>query len=520
MSIRPTSIYNCGQVSATPVPTPVYVIIGNTALATIYALKLIAALEVGGNVVKPGEIYILSSGTDQTSNVNAIESLSYVATNTRLILSDLVSERIHNILTSTDYIIGSVDTIYQEYYEYYYGAGPLGDSISAYYQPMIGPWFFSDAHSMIANFVKGWTIEYPFKPLGNSSIVMNRLVAQLGLHITNTVVVTRPSILNRNFIFVEEGTKNFLQRQIFYDSFLESKVPPYVHYVNRVNNIHIEPTVDNCYKNVYYSTSNAPTTVKLENACLLWANNLYSYVRILGASNIQHSKIKAPVFYRYVVAIPKVNPITGVDLSNPSMNDECLSDGVTSRICFCCVDPPQLGASPVSNMINSSTPTWNVSVYSTDDDLGYFLPGGQFANPCFSPTGTTRCPCLPNQTLLIVEATSLNNRRTLSWDELNLSVSASLNSNVIELDAYLKFQLICAQVYLAYTGVPPPIDITGGLTCNTDNICTQTNPINHTFNRESPQTTVLRLLTNLYGGSNYPATNGGSSNTECCIKIN
>lgn len=510
MSIRPTSIYNCGQVNDAPVVTPNYVIIGNTSLATIYALKLIAALEVG-SVVKPGEIYILSSGVDQTSNVNAIESLSYVATNANVILRDLVSERIHNILTSTDYLIGSYDRLFEQYYELYAGSGPLGDSITSYVNLFVGPWFTYDSKSNIANFLRGWTTEYPLS--ANETIVMNRLVVQLGLHITNTVVATRPSILNKNFIFVEQENEH-LQRQIFYSAYLESKTPPYVHYVNRVNNIHVAPATNTCYQHVYYSTSNAPNTVTLENACILWANNLYSYVHILGASDVSHAKIKAPVFYRFVISIPKVNPITGVDLSNKLMNSVCLGDGVTSRLTATIADPPALGVAP--NVSLTGTPTWDISIYTTDDDLATNPP--QFNNPCISPTGTTRCPCLPNQTLLIVEGTSLTNRRTLAWDELNLSVSTSLNSNVIELDTYLKFQLICAQVYLAYVGALPELPLTG-ISCSVDNICTESFPIEHTSSRESPQTIVLRMLTSLFGGSHYPTLNSGANN-DCCVKIN
>lgn len=517
MSIRPTSIYNCGQLSVKPVVTyQNYVIIGNTSLATLYTQKLIATFEAHG--ITNAKIYILTSGVDQTSNVNAIESLSYVATNARLILRDLEPERIHNILTSTDYLISSAERIYELYYNQYFSSGPLGDSITSYIHPMVGPWFTYDTKSNIQHFLKGWTTKLDLK--SNGFIVMNRLALQLGLRITDNIIATKPTILNTNYIFVEKENNNF-QRQIFYSEFMESKTHDYVQYVNRVNNIYVEESNSTCYKNVYYSTTNAPNTVPLENACLLWANNLYSYVHILGASDAPYSKIKSPVFYRYVVAIPKVNPITRVDLSNPDMNDKCLGDGVTTRLTFTCNDPPQLGTLP--NMSINGSLQWDVSVYTTDDDLGdsaYFMTGGQFANPCTSPTGSTRCPCLPNQTLLIVEATSLNNRRTLAWDELNLSVSSSLNSNSIELDTYLKFELLCAQVYLAYTGAIPEIDLTG-VSCTVNNICNESFPINHTATRESPQTLVLRMLTSLYGGSTYPVLNTQvSSINDCCIKIN
>src|SRR5258708_5192058 len=94
MSIRPSSIYNSGQLlSSDNVDVQAFVIIGNTALATIYALKTIAAYPTT-------PIYVLTMGTNQTSNVNAIESLQYVAENTQLMLRNLNVERLHLILPS------------------------------------------------------------------------------------------------------------------------------------------------------------------------------------------------------------------------------------------------------------------------------------------------------------------------------------------------------------------------------------------------------------------------------------
>lgn len=511
MSIRPSSIYTCGPNTGTVIDNPVYVIIGNTSLATIYAKKLILALDLTPQIQLP-EIYILSSGVDQTSNVNAIESLSYAATNSRLILRDLVSERIHNVLTSSENNNGAANRLYEEYYEYFYGSGPLGDSITNYYNPMIGPWFTYDTGSNISDFITNWTIKYSLK--ANSTIIMNRLVTFLGLHITSSVIATKPSILNQNFIFVDrKDEKHALERQIFYPTYLESKIPTGVNYINRVNNIYIEDTTSSCYKNVYYSTTNAPNTVPLKDACILWANNFYSYVRILGTSDLSYGKIKVPVFYRYVVAIPKVNLATGLNLNNMEMNENCVGDGITTRLTFTCVDPVPVNKNP-PNLSFTGTPTWNISVYTTDEDLGgQFLQGGQYVNPC---TDTTRCPCLPNQTLLVVEGTSLTNRRLLSWDELNLSVSALLNSNSIELATYNNFQLICNYVYMAYTGFG--LINLGNQSCTTDGICIDMNPADHTFNRESPQTMVLRLISSLFGSATYPTLNN-PTNKNCCRQL-
>jgi hypothetical protein len=215
-----------------------------------------------------------------------------------------------------------------------------------------------------------------------------------------------------------------------------------------------------------------------------------------------------PVFYRFVTTIPKVNvvgPNVIIDLTNPAFNCLPLGDGLTTKLTFACTDV---------NDRESMTPTWNVTCYTTDVDLGTLIPGGSFVNPCI-PGNTC---CIPGNTLLIVEATSFQNKRVLSWDPLNLSVSVNLNDNKVERSFYLKFEDIVAQVYMAYTGNAFLAPTTGRV-CSTDGICINNFPVDHTTNRESPQTMVLRLITDLYDASNYPNPNKMLGTPLCCSDL-
>jgi hypothetical protein len=117
---------------------------------------------------------------------------------------------------------------------------------------------------------------------------------------------------------------------------------------------------------------------------------------------------------------------------------------------------------------------------------------------------------------LVVEATSLLNRRTISWDNINLSVSVALNTESIELGYFNEFTNLFQQIYLAYTGALPLTPLTVQTLCDTNNLCAYNFPIEHTVERESPQTLVLRMLSDLYGGLNYPNPNNSGSQTPAC----
>ena len=488
MSIRPSA-----QIKAQAVlPANIsYVIIGDTALATIYSAKLYESFKDNDSIP---QIYLLTSGNDQTTDVT-IESLDYIAQHNQTIYKTLKSELVHLVLASNEPIntnLAPGNTLFDQYYHYYSGAGPLGDSITAYYTPFVGPFFTSDSRGKLEHFVKSSTIQ---KELSVSETnVMNNIATLFNLAKTSSIIATKPSILTQNYIFIYyERSK--LERQIYRDVYVELTNHNSVNIATHVTNVNIIPS-DSCLSTVSYSTISG--TVNIPNpSCVLWMNNLYSYVRIMGLNSIPHKKVLVPVFYRSVFSIPKVTPYINLTNLNPNIYPLDVGDGLTTRLTFTCTDVAEPG-----EHVNMNTPSWNVTVYTTDED---------FSDP---GTGGTYADVANGQTLLIVEGISLTNRRLFSWDSINGAVTVGLNSNSVELGRYNKFLLIAANVFQAYTGSMPPLPFGAQSVCS-DGICTDYYNLEHSSDRESPMITVMRLLTSLYGGSTWPTPNMVNSQS-CC----
>lgn len=497
MSIRPSSQYRNN--ATLPATTNInYVVLGDTALATVYASKLFRTL--GTN----NQIYLMSNGNDLTPNnsIDDPQSLNYIITNSETINKGLQSERIHLVLANNEVINTTLDRrdlFFEKYYNYKTGSGPLGDFITAYYTPFVGPWFTTDTNSEIEVFVKNSTIQ---KPLTNNEMIAATNIAQLlNLEMTQSIIATKPSILTLNNIFVYYSN-NKLERQIFLNEYNHLSNYNNINIVNAVNNIFVKNGTDGCLQSITYNTfkTKEPSVeITIDNACVLWMDNLYDYVRLLGVSGVAHKKLQVPTFYRMVFAIPKVNP-TGIDLSNLNVDEYPLNigDGLTTRLTFCCTDV----ADPGEGM-NLSVPQWNVTCYTTDEDL---------CNPDQSVYANTA----EGKTLLIIEAISLTNRRVVSWDEINLSVSVNLNPNSIEIGRYEAFMLLAANVYMAYTGSAPTSAAMGvSSVCNSTGICIDSIPLITTTSRESPLISVTRMCISLFGGVSYPVPyrNG---NAKCC----
>ena len=495
MSIRPSAQYR----TSTVLPANInYVVLGDTSLATIYAAKL---YESFGSA---HPIYVISNGNDETTDTN-VQALNYIMVNNQVIKKALESERLHLVLSANEIVSADLDRrdiLFEQYYDYYTGSGSLGDMITAYYIPFVGPWFTSDNHSNIENFVKNSTIQ---KQLTNNEMIAATNISQLlGLAMSNSIVATKPTILTVNNIFVTNRNGK-LERQIFKD--VKDSLPTSVKYVNQINDLFMQAIPNSCLYTVKYNTYSklnfetiSANYQTIDNACVLWMDNLYDYVRLLGVSDIERKKVLQPAFYRMVFAIPKVNS-TGINLTNLNVNEYPLNigDGLTTRLTFCCTDVPDSLSTPASN-----TPIWLVTVYTTDEDFSDPSAGGSYADQS------------ANKTLLIVEAISLTNRRVLNWDAINQSVSINLNSNRAELERYNAFLLVAANVYLSYVGSPPPLPIVANTSmCTGSGICTDSTPLEHSSIRESPLITVMRMTTSLYGGNTYPTPSTNQGQT-CC----
>jgi hypothetical protein len=486
-----------------------FVIIGNTSLATLYATNIINSYST-----QPGKhacITMLYTGNDQTTDVYT-ENLNYVQGNSSLILKMLNSERLHNIVKTKRFGSNTFNSafesgtsnarMFEEYYQYYTGSGPLGDSITAYYQPLVGPWFTTQSQNAINTFINNNTIDYGLRE--NETIVANNLIASLGLTPTTSVVATKPSILTRNYIYVTRATRSTtIERQLFKNEYINlitnvNDTAGTVINVTHVTNIYLENTNNVGYYNVTYNTIKTSTQIQIPDAFVIWADDLYDYARITGISDVivANPTLRLPVSYRIVYRIPKNNPATGVDLSDVAANGPDLGDGLTTRLTFNCTNAGDVGA--------SITPTWNVTCYTTDIDLANILPGNLFVNTCDTDPNC----CFPDQTLLIVEATSLHNTRQFGWDALNLSVAVDLNQEATESSFRDKFIDIFAKIYEAYTAGIPVVPISLFMQCGVStNTCIYQFPLEHTIERETPQILVMRMISDLFGNNTYPNPN-------------
>lgn len=482
MSIRPSAQYR-NQLQTTPSH---FVVIGDTSLAVIYTAKL---FETFKNDSPRPTIWLITSGTDNTVDVN-VESLDYVLINNASIYRSLISHRVHLIQNTSESInssLSSADVFFDQYYNFHTGSAFLGDQVVSYYQPMVGPWFTSDSKGKLQNFVKDSTMQFPLTQ--NEMIVATNIANFLHLSMSTSVIATKPTILTKNYIFVyQQGHK--LERQIYRDVYVDLTNESSVNLVSQTNNLRLEATTS-CLYNVKYTTLRDDVTVTIPNASVLFMNNLYEYVKLMGISDVPHKKVNVPVSYRIVFTINQVNPMTGVNLSNlnPAEYPLNLGDGLTTRLTMAVTDVPEPG-----EKMNSTTPTWLISAYTTLEDLANPGAGGTFA--------------AAGKSLLIVEGISLTNRRVFSYDDINMAVSVNLNPNNTELGRYGKFLLIAANIFQAYTGSPPLIPLTNTI-CTNEGLCTDTNQIEHSSNRETPQVLVMRLLVSLFGSSatTYPTPN-------------
>lgn len=486
MSIRPSSQVRAQAVL--PANTS-YVVIGDTSLAVIYATKLYESFKDNGTFPN---IYLLTSGNDNTVDVN-VEGLDYISRNNQTIYKTLKNTLVHLVLASNEPVSSSLATdniIFEQFYQYFSGSGPLGDMVTEYYTPFVGPFFQTDSRSRLENFVKSSTIQKDLTT--NEFNVMNNIALIFNLAKTTSVISTKPSILTVNYIMVY-NERSKLERQIYRDLYVDLTTPSSVNIATHVTNIKIAPT-DSCLSSVEYSTISGVNPV-IPNACVLYMCNLYSYAQITGMNNLNHKKIIVPVFYRCVFSMDKVTPYVNLTNLDPNVYPLNIGDGLTTRLAFTCTDVPNPG-----EKLNYNVSTWDVVAYTTDEDFSN--PGGTYADTS------------AGKTLLIIEAISLMNRRVYAWDSLNSAVSVELNSNSVELGTYNKFLLIAANVYQCYTGVPPLLPIGAQSVCN-NGICTDFFGIEHTSSRESPLQSTLRLLSSLYGNATYPTPNNLNA-SNCC----
>lgn len=506
-----------------------YAVIGDTVEATLYAKRLIA-----NNVNTP--IYIISEGVDRT-NINEISDVAFAANNTKKILHYLKSEQIHMVPSGdnnevdddSDSAIIQTERIIQ----YYVGSGPLGNFISAYHIPRIGPWFTHSSSGRLERFLIESTLKSALKDY--EAIIADRISRIWGLPLTSSITVTTPSVLNVHYEFLEQY-QNTYTREIFLDEYNMVNQSNNVDYITEARNLHFTTSTGSTG-----SINITGTNISINNVHPIWKTNPYTYLRLATEGGLNPAPMLLPTFYRAVLSIP----VHGTGTTGPTgiTGGSVLVPGPTGYICFAATGSTGLGNSPCNdnvsnvggpiglsgavcyigltgitgvNLSNASSTedlvtshitfslhdianprhsglAWLIQAYTVPEDLSIVHPDGSYADS--------------SRTLLIIEALSTKNRRRTSYNIAEREIQVNYNDRIAETGYLRQFAQIVASVYNAYTGTLISVDtlVADASVCSaTSGTCHDANTVTDYALRESPMVSVLELASHMYGLDIYP----------------
>lgn len=539
MSKRPTTIARRDCVNAhNSANTYGYAIIGDTASATLYAKRLI-----NNGVTTP--ISIISEGVDRSTD-HDLTDVSFAANNNRCMLHYLNTEQIHMIPAGDNQNEDDDDFVSQQerIIHYHVGAGPLGDSISAYHIPRLGPWFTHSSNGHLERFLSSSTVKSALT--SQEAIVVSRLQSIWGIPATSSLVVRTPSILNVHYEFLQENENTFM-REVFLDHYHLVNQAGNADYVTEVDNLQFTPIGGTAGNGLHNITADH---VSLQAVRPIWKTNPFTYLRLATEGGLTPAPVSVPTFYRAVLSIPiggtGATGITGcIMVPGPTGFVCCVAGptgltgftgftGPTGVTCTCTPTGPvcrPIGG-PISptgaicfvgltgmsgiNFINVSGTedlvtshitlslhdianprhsglAWLIQAYTTPEDLSVVHPDGKY-----SDTG---------RTLLIVEALSTKNKRRATYNEAENEIQLNYNDRLVENGYFRQFALIVASIYNAYTGSL----ISADSLIEESSVCAPSSGTCHDANlvvdyalRESPMVSIMELASHLYGVDIYP----------------
>lgn len=439
-----------------------YAIIGDTISATLYAKRLI-----GNNVTT--NISIISEGIDRTNN-NKISDMNFAAINNKRILRHLITEKIHMIPAGDNQCEDDdlVNTQIDQILHYHVGSGPLGDFISAYHIPRLGPWFNSSVNTRLEKFLRGSTAKTNLND--QELLVMNLLKDTWNLQVTNSLIVEQPSILNCHYEFINDY-HNKESRMLFLNEYHTLNQKDNIDYISEATNIKFTHNSETNLDNIEGSN------VSLQDVRLIWKTNPYTYLRLASEGGLSPSYMDIPVFYRAVLSIPQTNT-GGVDLSDTNLLNE---DLLTTHLGFSLHD---------LNNPKSSGLTWLVQCYTTAEDLSIIDLSGKYADT--------------NKSLLIIEAICTKNRRKTSYNIAEHEIQVEYNDRIIESGYLNQFSQIASTIYKAHTNTDITIDPEISV-CGAEGTCQDSANILDYSARESPLVSILQLASKMYGLDVYLA---------------
>lgn len=478
MSRRPSrsSRRNC-ESSSTANAYP-YVIIGDTAHAIVRARRLLK-----DGVTQP--IAILIEGNDKM-NKNNVEPTDFSVKSSRKILSYLQAECLHYIPKGNDNNdddghYSNIDEDEDQVVKYYHGSGICGDFISAYYLPRCGPWFNNSTHSALTRFIRDHSDKSCMTDIEDQIVTFLSNAFNVGT--TSNFIVKNPAIQDELYTFIQgesddDNPSHF--RQLFAHIFETVIEAPNVNIYLECTNIKFHGVGSKLY-DVSFQSCTHPHAVA--GAKVLWETNPYTFLRLATNGHLSPKNIKVPVVYRAVVPIPKRTSV--LDLSGAGN----YGDLVTTYIPFALQD--------FRNDENRTCSiSWLGNMYTAVEDLASVDRQGLYASE--------------GNTLLIVEAISLINRRECSFNQSDQQVQVCFNSRKAERAWLRRFAELVAKAYQAYTGLIISPDTIANIEsmCNAG-ACSDMFQISNIVTRESPMVTMIELGNHLYGSDTWPVA--GSS---------
>lgn len=443
-----------------------YVIIGDSAAAILYAQRLIK------NGVT-SDIDIIIEGLDRT-NEGSVECIEFPVTKTKRILHYLKGEQIHLIEHGDETCEDDDDyTEENQIYRYHVGHGVQGDMIGAYFTPYVGPWFSHSTANRLEHFVHEHTEKSELNDVEKE--IADKIVDNLNIGKTNNLITKEPSMLYKHYRMVREH-HGCEKRELFLKEY---------DFVNRQSNVHIHLEVrgikfeDGSTSGLYNVSADSGLDNDLIDRKVIFKANPFTRLRVSEEGGLSVKCDSMPVVYRAVLSIPQNNSPTGADLSGLTPS----KDLITTHLAFSVHD---------LKMSKNCSSEWLAQTYTTSEDLSVVNCNGVYADT--------------DNTLLIVEAVDLKNKRKLEFNTCDREIQMHYNSRNMEAEHRRKFAEIVAGVYNAYTGNVITVDelLTDSSIC-TQRVCTDKKIITDVIKRETPITTVLELTSHLYSNDLYNA---------------
>lgn len=465
---RPTRTRRINQ-EAVSVDIQGYAVIGDTEEALAYSFRLLKnGTTVPIKVISQGSDYMQKDDVDCAAYpiCNQLQSLTHLNAETVKYCAPGESQNDSDTTLQDDTV--AVDQVVN----YQTPDGVNGDVLGSYLVLRAGPWFDSDNDSKVQSFIKEHTETFPLTLA--EGVVADRLAAAYSIPIRKDAIRTKdPCILGATYVFATEEGET-VDRELFrhyYDTVNDTNTTDLVSEVDRLT---IANGTITGLNNVTVSFNDETQTYV--NYKVVWMTNPYSYLRLASEAGLHPDPINIPTVYRSVINIPKNNSSTGgVDLTN----ETDLGDLVTSSISWSLYD----NESPKHSSIS-----WAIFTYTAVEDLADTNRGGKFAT-----TGNT---------LLITEAISFGNRRSMTYDLGQNMQIVNFNSRLKEANYMERFREISRVVYTAYTGTVAPafsnFSITG------TGVATEHCQVSNVPLRESSISTVMELINHLYPGKLYP----------------